>query len=62
MARSEVGKLSFWIAMRQSLSRPLSAYAVGRKEEAKEVAFLLFEPIVTFFSLWIGLGVCFAFD
>ncbi|WVQ98033.1 hypothetical protein IAU59_005155 [Kwoniella sp. CBS 9459] len=41
-ARSEVGKVSFWVAMRASLVRPIT--------------FLIFEPILSFFSIWMGIG------
>ncbi|KAL1406579.1 hypothetical protein Q8F55_008285 [Vanrija albida] len=42
MARAEATKTSFLTQMKGSLSRPL--------------LFLITEPIVTFFSIWIGLG------
>ncbi|OCF32630.1 drug transporter [Kwoniella heveanensis BCC8398] len=41
-ARSEVGKVNFWVAMRTSLVRPIT--------------FLIFEPILSFFSVWMGIG------
>ncbi|RSH92160.1 hypothetical protein EHS25_008575 [Saitozyma podzolica] len=41
-ARSEVEKVSFAVAMRQSLLRPLT--------------FLVVEPVVIFFSAWISVG------
>lgn len=43
LARADVTKVKFSEAMRQSLLRPL--------------VFLIREPIVTFFSLWVALGV-----
>lgn len=43
LARSEVTKVKFAVAMRESLLRPL--------------LFLVTEPVVMFFSAWIGLGV-----
>lgn len=43
LARAEVTKVPFLTAMRVSLLRPL--------------VFLLREPIVTFFSLWVAMGV-----
>lgn len=43
LARSEVTKVRFAVAMRESLLRPL--------------LFLVTEPVVMFFSAWIGLGV-----
>ncbi|KAL1411719.1 hypothetical protein Q8F55_002685 [Vanrija albida] len=42
LARAEIDKVKFVTAMGQSMTRPL--------------VFLLTEPIVTFFSLWIALG------
>ncbi|WVR04612.1 hypothetical protein IAU60_001623 [Kwoniella sp. DSM 27419] len=41
-ARSEAGRISFWAAMRTSVVRPIT--------------FLIFEPILTFFSLWMSIG------
>jgi len=43
IARSEIEKIKFSTAMIQSMSRPM--------------IFLFTEPIVTFFALWIALGV-----
>lgn len=47
IARSEIEKVKFSTAMMQSMSRP--------------IIFLFTEPIVTFFALWIALGVSFLF-
>jgi hypothetical protein len=43
LARSEIEKVKFSVALAQSIARPL--------------LFLFKEPIVTFFALWISLGV-----
>lgn len=57
-ARSEIEKVKFSVALQQSLLRPIRMSRLWFMSISSDLAVFLFvEPVVTFFSLWVGLCV-----